>query len=149
MGTTGTPGRQTGPIRRSARRLVVTAAILASLLLPAEALAWLPPEQGPERGCTVVDPAARATLEVTIPDSFEFCPLLARALSEDVLHRRVGIIDGHWHYPGAALSCALHRPPPRQARRITIRNSRRACRWLVASGWVATGLAKLRAAPAR
>jgi hypothetical protein len=140
------PGsRRSGTVARTAAwRLLVTTTIAGSLALPAEALAWQPPDPGPDRGCTIVDPAGRSTLEVTIPDSFEFCPMLARALSEDVLHRRVGITVGHWHYPGAALSCTLRQLAPRQGRRITIRNSHRACRWLIASGWVATRSGQLR-----
>jgi hypothetical protein len=97
---------------RSRTRIPWGAALLASIAVacgtnvPA-AWAWLPPEPGQELGCTVVEPTRHLTLEVTIPDSYEFCPLLARALSEDVLDVNVGITFRRWHYPVAQLSCRL------------------------------------------
>lgn len=116
--------------------LFLLAVVTAGAFPNAQSRASLPAEYGKDLSCTVVEPVQRVTLEVTIPDSFEYCPMLARALSEDVLHRRVGIMASRWHYPNAVLSCRLHQHPPDEARRITVHNSRQACRWLVLSGWL-------------
>jgi hypothetical protein len=111
--------------------------VLAAVSLHAPAArAWLPPGPGKDPGCTIVEPTHRMTLEVTIPDSFEFCPMLARALSEDVLELHVGITQTRWHYAHAGLTCRLHQAPPLNGRRITVYNSRRACHWLAQSGWI-------------
>ena len=104
----------------------------------AEAHAGLPGEKtGKDPGCTVVEPTRKLTLEVVIPHSADFCPLLARALGEDVLDTAVGMTENLWHYAGAKLSCGLYMPAfPK--RRITIYNSRKACHWLELSGWART-----------
>ena len=102
----------------------------------ADASAHIPEEPGPDPGCTVLEGTRQISLEVIAPHSADFCPLLARAFGEDVLHTRVGMTPALWHYAGATRTCRLHlgtRPKPQ----ITIYNSHKACRWLLTSGWLA------------
>jgi hypothetical protein len=114
----------------------VSCLLAVCLLVPPSAGAWLPPEPGKDPGCTIVEPTHLVTLEVTIPDSYEFCPMLARALSEDVLGVRVGITPSRWHYANARLTCHLRQSSPFARRRITVYNSRKACHWLAQGIWV-------------
>jgi hypothetical protein len=115
------------------RTLLLTAALC---LLPlAEASARIPEDSGPDPGCTVIEGTRQISLEVIAAHSADFCPLLARAVGEDVLRARVGMTPALWHYAGAKRTCRLHlgtRPKPQ----ITIYNSREACRWLQRSGWL-------------
>jgi hypothetical protein len=112
--------------------LLLTSALC---LLPlAEASARIPEDPGKDPGCTVIEGTRQISLEVIASHSADFCPLLARAVGEDVLHARVGMTPALWHYAGATRTCRLHlgtRPTPQ----ITIYNSRMACRWLQTSGW--------------
>ncbi len=110
----------------------------ALFVLPlANAHAGIPGEPGKDPGCTVASDPHRITLEVVTPHSADFCPLLARAFGEDVLHAQVGITPSLWHYASAKLSCRLHLAPLPK-RRITVYNSPAACRWLEGSGWATT-----------
>ena len=90
---------------------------------------------GEDPGCTVAEPTARITLVVVAPHSADFCPLLARAVGTSVLGTRVGMSPSRWHYADATRTCRLRlaaKPRPQ----ITVYNSRKACRWLMAGGWV-------------
>jgi hypothetical protein len=108
----------------------------ALCLVPlAGASAQIPPDEGPDPGCTVLDGWRQIALEVIAPHSADFCPLLAQAFGADVLHTRVGVTPARWHYAGSTRSCRLHLGT-RAKPQITIYNSRKACRWLRLSGWI-------------
>ena len=133
---------QTGPVppateyRRGRMRALVVASALCLVPL-ADAVAEIPAEPGKDPGCTVAEPTRRITLEVVASHSDDFCPLLARAIGPDVFHVRVGMSPTRWHYAGATRTCQLRlaaKPKPQ----ITVYNSRKACRWLMAAGWVPT-----------
>ena len=118
---------------RVGKALLVSSALC---LMPlTDASAHIPEESGPDPGCTVLEGTRQISLEVIAPHSADFCPLLARAVGEDVLHARVGITPALWHQAGATRTCRLHLGTRKQPQ-ITIYNSRKACRWLQTSGWL-------------
>ena len=81
------------------KALLVSSALC---LMPlTDASAHIPEEPGPDPGCTVLEGTRQISLEVIAPHSADFCPLLARAVGEDVLHARVGITPALWHQAGA------------------------------------------------
>jgi hypothetical protein len=116
--------------------VLLSAAVLVLQPL-GDAHAGIPGEPGKDPGCTVSYDPHLVTLEVVTPHSADFCPLLARAFGEDVLHDRVGVTPSLWHFRGAKLSCRLHLYAV-PSRTITIYNSPAACRWLEGSGWART-----------
>ena len=116
---------------------VLVAVICLCFSVPAGALAGkIPPDPGvPDRACTVVEPSGHRTLEVTIPHASDFCPLLARWLASDVLHKPTYAGLGHGHWPDAKLSCHLRQVAVAyHDRQIVVYNSRKACRALRHSG---------------
>lgn len=120
--------------RSAPGRALLICSVLCLLPL-ADARAGIPAEPGEDPGCTVAEPTARITLVVVAPHSADFCPLLARAVGTSVLGTRVGMSPSRWHYADATRTCRLRlaaKPRPQ----ITVYNSRKACRWLMAGGWV-------------
>jgi len=88
------------------------------------------------RTCTMAVPAIAATVEAEIANAGDFCELVSHGLADDVFHAPVLVTPGVlWHYADATLSCRLRYR--NTSHRVTIRNSRAACRWLgrVATGW--------------
>lgn len=90
----------------------------------------------PIGGCTMAEPATRASVEVQIANAADFCELFSQALASNVFGAPLLVTPGWlWHYADATLSCRLRYRHTRY--RMTIRNSAAACRWLtrVAVGW--------------
>ena len=125
---------RTAPAKRFRPGRAVLVASVLCLMPLAEADAGIPPEPGKDPGCTVAEPARRATLVVVASHSADFCKLLAGAVGPDVFQSGVGMSPMRWHYPGAKRSCRLRliaKPKPQ----ITVYNSPKACSWLMRSGW--------------
>jgi hypothetical protein len=130
----GRPSQKEPDVFSSCGKALLVSSALCLMPLT-DASARIPEEPGPDPGCTVLEGTRQISLEVIAPHSADFCPLLARAVGEDVLHARVGITPALWHHAGAKRTCRLHlgtRPQPQ----ITIYNSHKACRWLQTSGWL-------------
>ena len=74
-------------------------------------------------------PPTRATVEAEIANAADFCELVSHALAGDVFRAAVIVTPGLlWHYADSTLSCRLRYGNTRY--RLTIRNSKAACRWL-------------------
>jgi len=140
-------GAAGGTIGRALARLGVRSRALAAAMLvvlaPATSAGADPgaivfratanPDRGARRAtigsCTMAVPPTRATVEAEIANAADFCELVSHALAGDVFRAPVIVTPGLlWHYADSTLSCRLRYGNTRY--RLTIRNSKAACRWL-------------------
>ena len=88
-GLSGRSPQKEPDVFSSCRKALLVSSALCLMPLT-DASAHIPEESGPDPGCTVLEGTRQISLEVIAPHSADFCPLLARAVGEDVLHARWG-----------------------------------------------------------